>query len=52
MQVRRRKCLVGDLDRNPTPGLCQGRDREERICTHNNEGMYCESASFYVLLTF
>ena len=39
MQVRRRRCTIGDLDHVPAPGLCQGRSQEERVCISNFEGI-------------
>lgn len=40
MQMRRRRCLVGDLGLGTAPGLCQGRSQEERVCITNLEGAY------------
>ncbi|XP_032777784.2 semaphorin-5A isoform X1 [Daphnia magna] len=37
MQMRRRRCLVGDLGLGTAPGLCQGRSQEERVCITNLE---------------
>lgn len=39
MQIRKRKCLVADLDHRPAPGMCQGRSQEERVCIDNLEGI-------------
>lgn len=49
MQVRRRRCTIGDLDHVPAPGLCQGRSQEERVCISNFEGIVIQTCMIFII---
>lgn len=51
MQMRRRKCTVGDLEHGLAPGMCQGRSQEERVCIANLEGKHTTTIYYQKLVS-